>query len=144
MSRAFQSLILAGVLTLFSTVAFSSTIIEKPINFADYKGKWVVISYWATWCNICMGEMPELNAFYKAHKNDVVMFGFNYDDDGNLAKHIQQSGVEFPTLRHDPKGHFKMGRIRGLPTMLIIGPDGSLKRVLTGEQSKQDIENALQ
>ncbi|WP_218813887.1 TlpA family protein disulfide reductase [Rickettsiella endosymbiont of Dermanyssus gallinae] len=142
MSRAFKSLILAGMLALFSTAAFSS-IIEKPINFSDYKGKWVVISYWATWCSICMGEIPELNAFYKAHTNDVVMFGFNYDDDGNLAKHIQQSGVAFPTLRHDPKGHFKLGRIRGLPYMLIIGPDGNLKRELTGEQSKQDIENAL-
>ncbi|BBB15713.1 putative thiol-disulfide oxidoreductase [Candidatus Rickettsiella viridis] len=142
MSRAFQSLILAGVLALFSTAAFSS-IVEKPINFSDYKGKWVVISYWATWCSICMGEIPELNAFYKAHTNDVVMFGFNYDDDGNLSKHIQQSGVAFPTLRHDPKGHFKLGRIRGLPTMLIIGPDGGLKHVLTGSQSRQDIENAL-
>ena len=142
MSRAFKSLILAGMLALFSTAAFSS-IIEKPINFSDYKGKWVVISYWATWCSICMGEIPELNAFYKAHTNDVAMFGFNYDDDGNLAKHIQQSGVAFPTLRHDPKGHFKLGRIRGLPTMLIIRPNGELKQVLTGSQSREDIENAL-
>lgn len=148
MSRAFQSLILAGALVLFSSLAFTTSpanasIIEQPIKIEDYKGKWVIISYWATWCSICMGEIPALNAFYREHKNDVVMFGVNYDDNGDLATHIQRSSVEFPTLRHDPKGHFKVGEIRGLPFMLIIGPDGNLKHELEGEQSKRDIENAV-
>ncbi|MES2141672.1 MAG: TlpA disulfide reductase family protein [Pseudomonadota bacterium] len=150
MTSAFRAIVLTAMLVLFSTVAFAVsptpfTIVKDPINFSDYKGKWVVISYWATWCNICMEEIPDLNAFYKAHRNEVVMFGVNYEDGPlkDLPQRIQESGVAFPTFAYDPKGRFGVGRIRGLPTMLLIGPDGRLKRILVGSQTKRDLENAI-
>ncbi|MES2998195.1 MAG: TlpA disulfide reductase family protein [Pseudomonadota bacterium] len=149
MSRAFRSVVFSGMLVLFSTVALavSPTIIKDPINFSDYKGKWLVISYWATWCNYCMEEIPELNAFYRAHRNEVVMFGVNYEDGpvNELPERIQESAVAFPTFSYDPKPyfHFRIGRISGLPTTLLIGPDGNLKRVLEGPQTKRSLENAL-
>ncbi len=143
-------ILIASILILFSSVALAVSptyfpIVKDPVNFADYKGKWVVISYWATWCNVCMEEIPDLNAFYRAHRNEVVMFGVNYEDGSgkDLPRRIQESGVTFPTLAYDPKGHFGVGRIRGLPTTLLIGPDGRLKRVLVGSQSKRDLESAI-
>ena len=148
--RKAKCLLLASALLIFSSVALAVsptyfTIIKDPINFSDYKGKWVVISYWATWCNICMEEIPGLNAFYRAHRNEVVMFGVNYEDGPvkELPRRIQESGVAFPTFAYDPKGRFGVGRIRGLPTTLLIGPDGRLKCVLVGSRSKQDLENAI-
>ncbi|MDQ8039339.1 MAG: TlpA disulfide reductase family protein [Rickettsiella sp.] len=150
MVRIFQAVFLACLLTVFSTIALAVsptyfTIVKDPINFSDYKGKWVVINYWATWCNACMEEVPSLNAFYRAHRNQVVMFGVNYEDGPlkNLPQRIQESGVAFPTFAYDPKGRFGVGRIRGLPTTLLIGPDGRLKRMLVGSQTKQDLEQAL-
>lgn len=150
MPSAFRAVILTVVLALFSTVAFAVsptyfTIVKDPINFSAYKGKWVVIAYWATWCNVCMEEIPILNAFYRAHHNEVVMFGVNYDDGSlkELPKRIEESGVAFPTFAYDPKGRFGVSRIRGLPTILLIGPDGRLKRVLTGSQGKRALENAV-
>lgn len=148
MLKAFKSLVLLSALTLISTLATAALpphpyIVEKPFNLADFRGKWVVISYWATWCNICLEEIPVLNAFYKAHKNEVVMFGFNYDDEGNLAEHIKEGGVNFPTLKYDPKRLFNVAKISVLPTIFLVGPDGRLKQILTGLHSQQDIETAL-
>lgn len=150
MANAFRTVALTVMLVLFSTVAFAVsptpfTIIKDPINFSDYKGKWILISYWATWCNICMEEIPDLNAFYRAHRNEIVMFGVNYEDGplNDLPRRIEESGVAFPTFAYDPKGRFGVRRIRGLPTTLLIGPDGHLKRILVGSQTKRDLENAI-
>lgn len=148
--RLVKIVLLTSIVTLFSSLAVAVsptyfTIVKDPIDFSDYKGKWVVISYWATWCNVCMEEIPDLNAFYQAHRNDVVMFGVNYEDGPlkDLPRRIQESSVKFPTLAYDPKRRFGVGRIRGLPTTLLIGPDGHLKRILIGSQSKQDLEDAM-
>lgn len=133
------------ILISISASAAPANIVQGPINFSDYKGKWIVISYWATWCNICMEEIPDLNAFYRAHHNEVVMFGVNYEDGPlkDLPQRIRESGVAFPTFTDDPKDRFHVGRIRGLPMTLLIGPDGRLKRILMGSQTKRDLENAI-
>lgn len=145
MSKIFRFVLLVVMLSLFSTAVLAATIIKGPLDFSSYRGKWVVISYWATWCTICMEEIPELNAFYRAHHNEVAMFGVNYNDGSlyNLPERIRESGVIFPTLTHDPKGQFGVGRLRGLPATLLVGPDGRLKRVLIGSQSKESLEDKL-
>ncbi|KAF5281482.1 hypothetical protein FQR65_LT14630 [Abscondita terminalis] len=74
-----------------------------------------------------MGEVPELNAFYRAHADQVAMFGFNYDD---------------PVV-NDPKANFGIRGISGLPTTFVIGPDGRLKHVLEGPQTKRSLERAV-
>ena len=141
-----RRVLLTVFLVLFSSIALAVSptyppIAKGPINFADYKGKWVVISYWATWCTYCMEEIPELNAFYRAHRNDVVMFGVNYEDGSlrDLPKHIQESGVVFPTLAYPPE---RFGHVSGLPTTFLITPDGRVKR-LVGSQTKRGLENAM-
>ncbi len=125
----------------------NSFIVRDPVNFSNYQGKWIVISYWATWCNYCMEEISELNAFYRAHQNQVMLFGVNYEDGSvaGLAERMQESGVAFPTFAYDPTQYFAfhMEKISGLPTTLLIGPDGKLKRILQGPQTKRSLEHAL-
>jgi thiol-disulfide isomerase/thioredoxin len=141
MRKSFIFFLFTSLLLLFSTVSLAASIV-KDINFSDYKGKWVVINYWATWCGYCLEEIPELNAFYRVHHNQVAMFGVNYDDPGSLSRHIQQSGAIFPTLAVDPKRQLGVYRINGLPTTLLITPNGRL-HVLTGPQTKRDLEDAI-
>lgn len=137
-----------AMLVLFSpfVLAFPS-IINDPINFSDYKGKWIVINYWASWCDYCMEEIPQLNAFYRAHRNEVLMLGVNYEDGSvsGLPERIQESGVAFPTFAYDPRRYFpfRLGRISGLPTTLLIAPSGKLQRVLEGPQTRRSLENAI-
>lgn len=142
MRKIFKLVLLTSILFSFCSLAWGASIV-RDFNVANYKGRWAIISYWATWCEYCMAEVPELNSFYRAHADQVAMFGFNYDDPGNLSQHIQRSGVIFPTLRNDPKANFGIRGISGLPTTLIIGPDGRLKHVLEGPQTKRSLERAV-
>lgn len=118
----------------------------KPIHLSDYHGKWVVINYWASWCLPCSLEIPELNAFYFAHKDkDAVVFGFNNDQLplSQIPARAQQMGVMFPTLATDPSDMLGVVSIPGLPLSFLIGPDGKLKRTLMGEQTKKTLEVAM-
>ncbi|MEN9916655.1 MAG: putative thiol-disulfide oxidoreductase [Pseudomonadota bacterium] len=142
MRKAFKLALLTSILLSVFSLAWGASIV-RDFNVSNYKGRWVVISYWATWCGYCRGEIPELNAFYRAHADQVAMFGFNYDDPGNLSQHIQEMGVIFPTLVNDPKANFGIHGISGLPTTLVIGPDGRLKHVLEGPQTNRSLERAV-
>jgi thiol-disulfide isomerase/thioredoxin len=145
--------LLLGIMSLlcFSFAAEAASaprqmIIRDPIALSQYRGHWVLISYWATWCGYCMNEIPQLNAFYRAHRDKVMMFGVNYQDGSTdqLPAHIRQSGVIFPTLAYDPRPYLPVRvHISGLPAAILIGPDGRFRRLLTGSQSKQSLERAM-
>lgn len=118
----------------------------KPIRLSDYRGKWVVINYWSSWCKPCAEEIPELNLFYFAHKDkDAVVLGYNYDHapPSEIPMLIQRMGVLFPTLMEDPATQLGVISISGLPTSFLIGPDGKLKQTLMGEQTQYSLEQAM-
>jgi thiol-disulfide isomerase/thioredoxin len=146
MTRIFKTFLLVGLISVLATTALAApAIIQGPVDFGNYRGKWVVLNYWATWCNICLEEVPELNAFYNVHRNQVVMLGVNYDD-GSLAglpQRVKESGIVFPVLAYDPKNQFGVSRIRGLPTTILIDPNGQVKRVLLGSHTKRELEEEI-
>lgn len=118
----------------------------KPVRFSDYRGKWIVINYWASWCLPCTMEIPELNAFYSAHKDkDAVVFGVNNDEIPveQLPARVQRMGILFPTLATDPSRELGIISIPGLPISFLIGPDGRLQKTLMGEQTQKSLEEAM-
>ncbi|HEY9147539.1 MAG TPA: TlpA disulfide reductase family protein, partial [Gammaproteobacteria bacterium] len=53
----------------------------EAVDFKAYRGKWVVVNYWATWCPPCLEEIPELVHFHEEHKdNKAVVVGFNMEE----------------------------------------------------------------
>lgn len=118
----------------------------KIVNLKDYWGKWIIINYWASWCSACFEEVPELNAFYLAHKDkDAVVLGFNYEQltIDQLPPLIQRMGILFPNLATDPSRELGIVNIPGLPISFLIGADGQLKRVLMGSQTQKTLELAM-
>lgn len=118
----------------------------NQIRLSNYKGKWVVINYWASWCKSCGEEIPELNAFYKAHKaQGVILLGVNYDlaPIEKLKKLVAQFRIEFPVLTSDPAKEIGIDNVPGLPSTYIVGPDGKLVKRLFGVQTKRSLEDAL-
>ena len=117
------------------------------INFAELKGKWVIINYWASWCHPCNDEIPELNAFYEKNKDkDVMVIGVNYDnvDPTQLKKIIAAEGITYPNLSNDPRLTLGLGDIPGLPATYVFGPDGKLKDKLFGQQTRESLQQAIQ
>lgn len=115
----------------------------KAINFQDYKGKWVVINYWASWCGHCLKELPEFNKFYDKHKNAVVVLGVNYDQlpAEQLRAMTEKLNIQFPTLVTDPAAVLGIGRVSAIPVTFVMNPEGKISEPMIGEQTVQTLEN---
>ena len=121
--------------------------LQAASRFPSYQGQWVIINYWASWCGYCMEEVPELNAFYQRHKNKVQLFAVNQEalTTDELIEVIRASGLQYPSFSSDPKRYFRfrMRPLVGLPTTLVITPNGRLKRVFERAVTRKDLEKII-
>jgi peroxiredoxin len=108
------------------------------------KGKWVVINYWADWCDNCVTEMPELNSFYHANPN-VLMYSVSYDHlTGNdLSESVRKMKIDFPVLLDDPMTLLHLTMSDYLPMTFIINPEGHVVKRLIGTNTKRSLTEAL-
>lgn len=112
---------------------------------ADWQGKWVYINYWAEWCKPCAEEVPELNAFSKAH-TDVLVLGVNFDNVAP-ADQLRQANalrIEFPLVAGEAvRKAFPHDLPQGLPATFIFGPDGKLVDTLQGPQTAATLAQVM-
>ena len=128
------------ILAVVFTCLFTGAAYAEPVEYslpdlagkqhalADYKGKWVIVNYWATWCPPCQEEIPDLVDFHERHKDtDAVVLGVNFEDIGSeqLGAFVDSFMITYPVLRSEPLAETPLGPIPGLPTTYIIAPDGS-------------------
>lgn len=140
----------AWVLLWFSSVAFATGLLQdmdgKTLSMADFKGKWVLINYWASWCHTCLDEIPELNRFYNSQKkNNVALFAVNYEalPLNQQAKLIKSFDIQYPSLSVDPAQELALGDIRGVPVTFVIDPTGRLVDALYGGQSMGQLKEVV-
>lgn len=118
----------------------------KNRKLSDFRGKWVVVNYWATWCPPCLKEIPDLIEFHDAHKDkDAVVIGVAFEDISSkeLRGFVDSYFIEYPILRQKPAARSDLGAISGLPTSFLISPDGELIAQQTGPVSAKMIEDFI-
>lgn len=140
-------LLASHTLLAAETVDFSLPDIQgKQQKLTDYRGKWVVVNYWATWCPPCVTEIPELIAFHEAHKNkDAVVIGVNFEDIElpPLREFVDSYFISYPVVRMNPAPRSQLGAISGLPTSFLISPAGVLLAQQTGPVTAKMIEEFI-
>jgi thiol-disulfide isomerase/thioredoxin/protocatechuate 3,4-dioxygenase beta subunit len=120
----------------------------KELNLADFRGKYVLLDFWATWCAPCLAEMPNLQAIQDQHAKDprFVLIGLNVDDQPGPAAYSVKAlklswrqgfaGSDSPVV--------SAYGATAIPARLLIGPDGKiLARDLRGEKTKVAVAEAL-
>ena len=141
------------VLALFASAATFAGGVDFTLNdvdgrkhsLSDYRGKWVVVNYWATWCPPCREEMPELIHFHENHKNkDAVVLGINMEETSRerLLRFMEDYLVTYPILRSEPD-MAALGPVSGLPTTYLVSPEGVIVAQQVGPVTEQDIESFL-
>jgi len=123
----------------------------NPIQVSALKGKWVIVNYWADWCDNCIEEIPELNRFYQHNQDkNIVIYGVNYDrmPAADLQLAIDKTHIAFPTLLEDPSQTWPaLDGIDALPVTFIIDPKGKVVKKIVGgntEKSLRDLLHQLQ
>lgn len=121
-------------------------LLDGPAISAEQRsGKWLIINYWASWCKNCVAEIAEFNAFAKAHQDKAIVLAFNYDfvSHDQVRQLNQQFNIQYPSMIADPAKLFQLSEVRGLPTTLIINPQGKLSKTLLGSQTQASLEKNL-
>jgi thiol-disulfide isomerase/thioredoxin len=138
------------IFSLFTSLVTAGTTLHdlsgEKIPFATLQGKWVFINYWASWCQSCIDEIPELNNFYNKNKhNDVAVFAVNYDALPTVTQKqlIRQFGIKYPSLKKDPAFVLKLGHIRAVPVTFVFNPKGELTDTLYGGQTMASLKEVL-
>jgi peroxiredoxin len=106
----------------------------KEQSLSQYRGKIVLLNFWATWCKPCTTEMPAMQAMYDKlrDKGFVVLAVNELEDDAKVREHIKQYGHTFPVLMdHDNKVANQFG-VFGLPVSVFIDQEGRVQEYIKG------------
>ena len=113
---------------------------------SNYKGKWVLVNYWATWCPPCLDEVPDLVNLYDYHrKKDLIVLGvvFDYKNTKEVADFVDDMLISYPIVLGDDEVTAQIGAVDVLPTTFIYNPKGQLVKIKRGLITKSYIEKII-
>jgi thiol-disulfide isomerase/thioredoxin len=108
----------------------ATTLDGQHFDLAALRGKVVIVNFWATWCTPCRAEMPAIDAFYRAHRDEgLVVLAVSLDDAAD-AKQVRavMSEFAFPAAMYKDAKASGYGRMARLPLSFVIDRDGVLRR----------------
>jgi thiol-disulfide isomerase/thioredoxin len=141
-----MALVLCMPLVVYSADFALQDLQGKTQRLSDYRGKWVLVNFWATWCPPCLNELPELNALYNAHKNkDLVVIGvaMEYASPKVVTDFVKKHGLSYPIVLGNSKVLAQIGDLEVLPTSYLYNPVGEKVSYQAGEVTQEMIESYI-
>jgi len=116
-----------------------------PVKMADYKGKVVIVNFWATWCGPCKVEIPDFVTLYDEYKDKgLVIVGISVDDGPEqLQAFMKEYRMNYPVLQMRPEVEEAWGPFYGYPTSFVVARDGSICTKHIGPASKEQFEKEI-
>lgn len=99
----------------------------KPVSLSDFRGRWVVVNFWASWCPPCIRELPEL-VTYQTENPDVQVLGINFEEStpSEAREFLKPFAINFPNLKVGTTPLEPFEPLEGLPTTAIVDPGGNI------------------
>jgi thiol-disulfide isomerase/thioredoxin len=133
---------------LFSAVSFSEP--DQRITLDAFKGKVLLVDFWATWCPPCRHEIPALNKLYAEYSSrgfEILGMTVDQGDPVAISQGVGKLGVRYPTVLADAEVQQAFGGIRVVPTKFLLDKDGHIRKSYQGVVPEQvlrdDIESLL-
>jgi thiol-disulfide isomerase/thioredoxin len=119
---------------------------NRDVSLASFKGKVMILNFWATWCGPCKAEIPGFVELQKQYPNDLVIVGYSVDDDAPKAKAFaNEYKINYPIVlglgREDVQDAF--GPIWGIPASFVISKDGRVCKKHLGIAPKSVFEKEI-
>ena len=116
-----------------------------PVKMADFKGKVVLLNFWATWCGPCKVEIPSFVELYAKYKDKgFVVVGVSVDDSPEqLQAFMKEYRMNYPVLQMRPEVEDFFGPFYGYPTSFFIARDGSICKKHLGPATREQFEQEL-
>lgn len=117
-------------------------------NLSQYRGKTIVVNFWATWCPTCRAEMPDLSAFHKENiQNNVTVLGIAVDEVEKVKAYLTKKPVAFPIVASEDDG-MELAQDLGnefgwLPYTIIIDREGKVAKIIYGQIHKTKLQNEV-
>ncbi len=103
-------------------------------SLADYRGQWVLVNFWASWCNPCRAESPDLQRYQEKYGSDTfTVLGINQRDlTDDADEFIAEFGLTYPQLRDAEGEQAEPFGMTGLPESFLVDPEGRLALIRRG------------
>jgi peroxiredoxin len=127
---------------------FSLTDVKgAALNLSDYKGKVVLLNFWATWCHGCKEEIPWYMAFADKYKDQgFVVIGVSMDDDGwkSVKPFMEEKKLNYPIVIGTEELANRYGGVDGMPVSVLIDRDGKISDSHSGVVERDSWEKEIQ
>lgn len=116
----------------------------KSVSLSSFRGKPVLINFWATWCDTCRVEMPDLEALSRRADGKFSVIGLSMDENAYKAvpPFLKERGITFPILIADQKVSASYA-VRGLPAAFLIDAEGRIARRWLGAVDAHAVEREI-
>lgn len=120
----------------------------EPVKLSDYRGKKVLINFWATWCPPCQAEMPHMQKFYANYESkDVVVLGVNlsFTEKGSdsVQAFVDEQGLSFPIVLDKEANVADLYQVSAYPTTYFVDAHGVIQERLQGAISYEQMKAAV-
>lgn len=118
----------------------------KDVKLSDYKGKIVIIDFWATWCPPCRKGIPDLIALQKKYKDDLAVIGISLDQQNTIKDVVpfyKSYGINYPVVYGTGQVVQQFGGVEAIPTSFIIDKEGNIVNKYVGLIPMEEYERNI-
>lgn len=118
---------------------------DHAIRLSDYRGQWIFMNYWATWCSPCLAEMNALNKFYSSNRDKVVVLGVSFDHLSNaeIQDVRKKYAIKYLMASNFPLEKIGIKEIPVLPTTFVLNPQGKITKIIKGPLTETQLSEFL-